>query len=161
MLILPEKYRYRLSVPFGSLFPDFSTLVPVIRGKNFCTVGDVVTNNAVLAGLVPAISVIDGVTRREVAVEDICESNRVYSVDNAAGTISDQLIDTLNNAYHHIPARVMVHGEEDLAVLPLISLLPDGWMVIYGQPHEGAVLCMVDSNLRQKVQEILMLFESR
>ena len=38
------------------------------------------------------------------------------------------------------PVTVLVDGEEDLAVIPLVMAATDGAIVLYGQPHQGVVL---------------------
>ena len=158
MLILPEECRALLKEPFGRLFPDFSRMVPELRGRHFCTVGDVVTRNAYAAGLTPDVAVIDGVTRRGTEVSVAAEGVAVIRAENPAGTISEDLERALAEAVASRPALVTVDGEEDLAVLPLIGLVPDGWIILYGQPGEGAVFCIADAQLREKVREILALF---
>ncbi|HJK04728.1 MAG TPA: DUF359 domain-containing protein [Methanocorpusculum sp.] len=59
-----------------------------------------------------------------------------------------------------MPCMILVEGEEDLAVLPLIERLPDGALILYGQPNEGVVVCEVTPVLRQHAKELLSYFES-
>ena len=158
MLILPENCRGLLKEPFGRLFSDFSLLAAELSGKKLCTAGDVVTARAVSCGILPDIAVIDGVTRRDEAVTPVFSTGVKLSAKNPAGTITDELISALKEAYEKQPALVTVEGEEDLAVLPLIEILPDGWAVVYGQPGEGAVLCIVDAELKKFAREILSKF---
>ena len=56
------------------------------------------------------------------------------------------------------PSLVLVDGEEDLAVLPLILILPDSSVILYGQPNEGVVFCEVNPTLRKKAEELLSCF---
>ncbi|HJJ33816.1 MAG TPA: DUF359 domain-containing protein [Methanocorpusculum sp.] len=158
MLILPENCRGLLKEPFGRLFSDFSLLAAELSGKKLCTAGDVVTARAVSCGILPDIAVIDGVTRRDEAVTPVFSGGVQLSAQNPAGTITDELIAALKEAYEKQPALVTVEGEEDLAVLPLIEILPGGWAVVYGQPGEGAVLCIVDAELKKFAREILSKF---
>ncbi len=146
---------------FGTLFPVFEVLVPKLRRCRFCAVGDVVTRNALQAGLVPEIAVIDGITQRgtQISLEKIYTNE--YMVENPAGTITDDLVAVLRDSAVHTPALVTVRGEEDLALLPLITMIPDGWHVIYGQPGQGTVLCEVDGPLREKIYRILAEFERK
>ena len=158
MLHLPEDCRGLFKRPFGRLFSDFSSLVPELNGRRFCTVGDVVTKNAVDAGFLPDIAVIDGITKREKEVVFDTSYSNLFQVTNPAGTISDELVSVLEDACKKLPAVVFVSGEEDLAVLPLIRLLPDGWLILYGQPDEGAVLCEVNASLRTLAENLLAHF---
>ena len=68
MLILPENSRGLCKELFGSLYSDFSDILPLLKDRMFCTVGDVVTANAYHAGIVPSIAVIDGITKRNIKV---------------------------------------------------------------------------------------------
>lgn len=158
MLILPEDCRGLLKEPFGRLFSDFSLLAAELSGKKLCTAGDVVTARAVSCGILPDIAVIDGVTRRDEAVTPVFSTGVLLSAKNPAGTITDELIAALKEAYEKQPALITVDGEEDLAVLPLIEILPYGWAIVYGQPGEGAVLCVVDEKLRVLARDILSKF---
>ena len=51
--------------------------------------------------------------------------------------------------------RLEVRGEEDLLALVCIALAPDGAIVAYGQPGEGAVIVRVDPSTRGRVHDIL------
>ncbi|MBE6506972.1 MAG: DUF359 domain-containing protein [Methanocorpusculum parvum] len=158
MLTLPPECRGLFKEPFGSLYPDFSEITEELSARPFCCVGDVVTQNAFLYGLTPDVSVIDGVTKRSnvVTLPKFC--GRTFSVNNPAGTITEELEETLRAAYAMRPSLVLVEGEEDLAVLPLIQMLPDSAVILYGQPDEGVVFCEVTSSLRQKAGELLACF---
>ena len=158
MLRLPETCRGLFKRPFGRLFSDFSLVVPELAGHNFCTVGDVVSKNAFEAGFCPDIAVIDGVTKREKQIVFDTSYPHLFRVENPAGTITDELVFILKEAYRKYPAAVFVSGEEDLAVLPLIRILPDGWLILYGQPDEGAVLCEVNASLRTLAENLLSHF---
>lgn len=158
MLTLPPECRGLLKEPFGSLHPDFFDITDELARRCFCCVGDVVTQNAFLHGLTPDVSVIDGFTKRSNTVAFPDFSGSVLEVNNPAGCISEELTDALSRAYSLRPALVLVDGEEDLAVLPLIGILPDSAVILYGQPDEGVVFCEVTDSLRKKAVEILSCF---
>lgn len=158
MLYLPPECRGLFKQPFGPLFSEFPDLLPLLRDRMVCTVGDVVTHSAFSSGLQPAVSVIDGITKRS-EYRSIAElPQNILRVRNPAGTITDELICVLSQAVESPPSLIMVEGEEDLAVLPLIRLLPDGALVLYGQPNEGVVLCEVTLALRMRVDELFSCF---
>lgn len=190
MLTLPQAHRERFKEPFGSLYSDFLEVVPKVEKRMLCTVGDVVTQNAYAAGVIPAISIIDGVTKRNNAVQlldgskisvsgetisDETASNETVSdenffcVKNPAGTITDELIQTLEMVVARYcgvdddtllrSSIVWVDGEEDLAVLPLIGMLPDSAIILYGQPNEGVVFCEVNDELRKTAEHLLAFFK--
>ena len=158
MLTLPPECRGLFKEPFGSLHPDFSKITDELSARHFCCVGDVVTRNAFHHGLTPEVSVIDGVTKRSNVVTLPEFSGRTFEVENPAGTITEELEEALYSAYSMRPSLVLVEGEEDLAVLPLILILPDSAVILYGQPNEGVVFCEVDSALRKKAEELLSCF---
>ena len=55
--------------------------------------------------------------------------------------------------------RIMVHGEEDLLVIPVCIYAPENAVVFYGQPNEGLVIVKVTSDIRNKTQKLLDLME--
>ena len=158
MLVLPSEHRGLFKQPFGTLFPEFSDVVPMLSGRILCTVGDVVTHSALSRGIIPAVGVIDGLTMRSpyLAMPEI--SHHILRVKNPAGVITDELTATLAEAVRSAPCVILVDGEEDLAVLPLIGMLPDGALVLYGQPNEGVVVCEVTPALRQRAGVLLSCF---
>ncbi len=72
----------------------------------------------------------------------------VLRARNPAGTLTLELVEALAAAASHRRAAVLVDGEEDMAVLPLILLMPRGSLIIYGQPFLGVVSLEVDDLTR-------------
>ncbi len=79
-------------------------------------------------------------------------------VKNPAGTLTDELICALERAIRNRPSTIIVDGEEDLAVIPLVLMADEGAIVLYGQPHKGVVLRIVDSEARKTAQHLLTFF---
>ena len=79
-------------------------------------------------------------------------------VKNPAGTLTDELICALEHAVEHPPFTVIVDGEEDLAVIPLVIAAPDGAIVLYGQPHRGVVLRVVNPEAKYIARQFLSHF---
>ncbi|ACL15972.1 GTP-dependent dephospho-CoA kinase family protein [Methanosphaerula palustris] len=159
MLRLPDEHRALFRNPFGTLYPEFSMVLPHLAGRAIYTVGDVVTANILAAGILPAIAIIDGYTRRLPCPPALLHQARQILVKNPAGAITDELIAAIGDAAANPPALIVVEGEEDLAVLPVILAVPDGGFLLYGQPGEGAVLCTVDQQAKERAREMLALFE--
>lgn len=159
MLRLPDEHRALFRDPFGTLYPEFDSIIPIIAGKAIYTVGDVVTAKTLKAGILPAIAIIDGYTRRLPCPPALLHQARQILVKNPAGTITDELVDAIQDAADNPPALIVVDGEEDLAVLPVILAVPEGGLLLYGQPGEGAVLCTVDQPAKERAQSMLNLFE--
>ena len=58
----------------------------------------------------------------------------------------------------HPPVTVLVDGEEDLAVIPLVMAAPIGALVLYGQPHQGVVLRTVNLEAKETARNLLSHF---
>jgi GTP-dependent dephospho-CoA kinase len=158
MLILPEEHRKLFKEPFGVLYPSLDAVVPLITGKEIYTVGDVVTHNLHKRGITPAVAVVDGYTMRSPChimpeVHGAC-----IHVKNPAGTLTDDLIRALKSAVDNPPATIVVEGEEDLAVIPLIIAAHEGAVVLYGQPQKGVVVRSVNTEARKTAETFLSHF---
>ncbi len=158
MLILPEEHRRLFKEPFGVLYPSIEEVVPLIKGKDVYTVGDVVTHNLQNVGIIPSVAVIDGYTMRSPCNRMIAFHGECIHVKNPPGTITDELICALEHAVRNSPSTIIVDGEEDLAVIPLVLTAKDGAIVLYGQPHKGVVLRTIDGEARNTAQRFLAHF---
>jgi uncharacterized protein (UPF0218 family) len=158
MLILPEEHRRLFKEPFGALYRSIDEIVPLIEGKSVYTVGDVVTHNLQKKGITPTVAVVDGYTMRSPCNRMPAVHGECIQVKNPAGTITDELICALERAVKNPPSTIIVDGEEDLAVIPLILTAHDGAIVLYGQPHKGIVLRTVNSEARKTAQRFLAHF---
>jgi GTP-dependent dephospho-CoA kinase len=156
---LPGRHRDRFKEPFGRLFPDIRAALDYAGDAPVFAVGDVVTYNLVRNGVVPEIAVIDGITMREPCNRTPHLRSARFEVENPPGMITGELINTLLIALKSRPSLVHVKGEEDLAVIPLVRMLPDGSAVFYGQPGEGVVVKIVDEKARVHADELFSLFE--
>ena len=158
MLTLPEKYRKIFQEPFGELHRNIDEIIPLIADSTLYAVGDVVTHNLQKIGITPAIAVIDGHTMRLPCKRLPVFQGECIRVKNPAGTLTDDLIRALDHAILHPPATVIVEGEEDLAVIPLVIAAPDGAIVLYGQPHQGVVLRIVNHQAKETARHFLKHF---
>jgi len=158
MLVLPEEHRRLFKEPFGELFPSVDSIISRISGKDVYTVGDVVTHNLQKRGIIPAIAVVDGYTMRSPCHRMPEIHGKCIRVKNPPGTLSDELIDAVNQAVNTSPATIIVEGEEDLAVIPLVLAAPEGAVILYGQPSKGIVLRTVDHDARQTANRFLAHF---
>lgn len=166
-LSLPTELRAGLRLPIGQVYSgngpevirkiiDELDVAPLV-----VAIGDVTTFNALAAGVVPDISIIDGMTKRKVVADDVINGikHASYSfkyVNNPAGTITEDLITTIDIAFRSdMPVQIVVDGEEDLAAIPVIALSPVGTAVMYGQPDEGCVLIHVTEKKQIIVRKII------
>jgi hypothetical protein len=158
MLTLPKEHRKLFQEPFGELYPNIDEILSIITGSIVYAVGDVVTHNLQKRGITPAIAVIDGYTMRLPCKRMPVYRGECIRVKNPAGTLTDDLIRTLDYAVIHPPVTVLVDGEEDLAVIPLVMAAPEGAIVLYGQPHQGVVLRMVNLEAKETARNLLNHF---
>jgi hypothetical protein len=158
MLTLPKEHRKLFQEPFGDLHRNLDEIIPEISGRIVYAVGDVVTHNLQKKGINPAIAVVDGYTMRSPCRRVPSIRGECIRVKNPAGTLTDELIRALEYAVEHPPFTVIVDGEEDLAVIPLVIAAPDGAIVLYGQPHQGVVLRMVNPEAKYIARQFLSHF---
>ena len=158
MLTLPEEHRKLFQEPFGELYPNIDVILPIITDRIVYSVGDVVTHNLQKRGITPAIAVIDGCTMRLPCTRMPEFRGECVSVKNPAGTLTDDLIHALDHAVMHPPVTVIVDGEEDLAVIPLVIAAPYGAIVLYGQPHQGVVVRIVNPEAKETARNLLSHF---
>ena len=161
-LTLPDSLRRELKDPLGPVETDAESLLADVSGPLFA-VGDVVTYHLRRAGTMPDVAIVDGITEREAVEEDVLETvtaGHTRSVSNPPATITAELVLELAEAItDEDPVTIVVDGEEDLAVLPVIVLAPAGASVVYGQPGEGMVHVQVDETVRDDVRSLLERFD--
>lgn len=166
MLRLPERVRSRLKRPLGQLFPDVAAAVERLRQLNpsrLISVGDIVSAGLLKAGLRPDVVIIDMRTMRspiDEKTKQVIENLEVevVRVKNPAGTITRGLREALEKAKP--PLKIVVEGEEDLAVLPAVLAAPLGSIVAYGQPREGTVLVEVTEQKKHEFKNLLKSFKT-
>ena len=158
MLVLPKESRKLFKEPFGILHRDISTVLPELTGRMVYSVGDVVTHNLQKNGITPAIAVVDGQTMRSPCSRMPELFGECIRVENPPGTITDDLVKALTYAVDHTPVTIIVNGEEDLAVIPLVIAAPGESVVLYGQPHKGIVLRTIDARSKAAAKDLLGQF---
>ena len=159
---VPEKNRELFKEPLGRDLEE-KELTVIDKKSKMITVGDVVSLTVVKHGIIPDLSVYDGITeRREMTEFATLVKNKGWeetAVKNEAGTITAELITAVKNALNGKKEIIRVEGEEDLAVIPCILLSPDGTNIIYGWPGRGMKLIVTDENIRKKVQYLMEMTE--
>jgi uncharacterized protein (UPF0218 family) len=155
--MIPENKRELFKEPFGTLIKE-NDLKSIGKGK-LITVGDVVSLTVNRNGIVPDISVYDGMTERHEMIDFASYVEDMgwnpVSVTNPAGTITADLVNAIKNALSGSEKIVIrVIGEEDLATLPCILLSPEGTNVIYGWPGKGMMLITTDKHIKRKTEEL-------
>lgn len=169
-LNLPESMRAELKKPLGKLLTGSpSETVKLLRRDltqnkppYFAVVGDFTSKNVLDAGLEPDLVVVDNrVMRSEVPPVDLGERQKITAF-NQAGTVEPSAWSAIEEAVIlKSRASVIVEGEEDLLVLPLISLTPIGSLIVYGQPREGMVVVEVTKKMKGWAEDFLSRMEER
>ncbi len=157
-LILPEEMRGELKRPLGLLIEGSSDetvrrleeIYSFMKPPMFASVGDFVSRNLLAHHLEPDIIVFDGrIMRRD--VEPIEPKGRLeIRTRNRPGMIEEGAWEALEEAVKlKRGVAVLVEGEEDLMVIPLISLMPLGSIIVYGQPNAGVVMIEVNRKMKE------------
>lgn len=160
---LPDELRESLREPLGPVVTDVETLLEDVSGP-IVTVGDIVTDHLLEAGVEPLLIVLDGRTERAAVDETVRRRlpfDRGRTVPNDAGTLSAELLSAMVTAIDRQQrgAVLVVDGEEDLAALPAVLAIPADGVVVYGQPGEGMVRAVPDAETRQRVRTLLERFD--
>lgn len=164
MYRLPPALRPVLAKPFGPVH-DTGEALRKAKGRTVVSVGDVVTQMFLDAGVLPKLMLVDGVTQRGAVVEGALENLPTFNVKrvevrNAAATLTHQLLSAMDAALKG-KGSTLIHviGEEDLAALPAMIMAPEGAAVCYGQPNEGVVVVIVTPVVRERARELLEQME--
>ena len=149
MFRLDENSIDEFKAPLGKLYADFEDAIPKIKEASFLiSVGDQTTKNLVDNDLIPDLGIINNRIQRKDHNHDIIRTENILEADNPAGTITENLWETIEEAISLTLKDsenriIVVEGEEDLAVLPCLLIAPEDAVVLYGQPNEGLVFVNV------------------
>lgn len=167
--VLPEDVRGELKNPLGRLVrgdkPGDVARRAWASDRPVVAVGDIVTCHLVGSGRVPDVSVIDDRSMREETGEDVRRRVRTgYDTSlfakNPPGHLTDELVEVLDEAFDREgKVQVVVEGEEDLAVLPVVQKAETGTRVLYGQPSEGVVVIDVTDERKREIKRLVNKME--
>ncbi len=153
----------RLKTPLGKLLRgqpgeavyQLSRLVKESKPPKVITVGDIVSREALEAGIPVNLRIVDQKTMRQPIASAPRPSKNTYRVRNPSGVITEEALGTIERAMDVEEALIMVEGEEDLLALPAALEAPDQSFVVYGQPLEGIVVIVATDAVRTRVREIM------
>lgn len=149
MFVLDENLIGEFKAPLGKLYVNFEDAIPKIKEASFLiSVGDQTTKNLLDNDLIPDLGIIDNRIQRKDHNHNIIQTKNILEADNPAGTITENLWETIDSAISLIledneNRLIVVKGEEDLAVLPCLLMAPEDAVILYGQPNEGLVFVNV------------------
>ena len=160
---ITDELRAELKKPFGDLFVNTDDAAERVKrarsdGKLIISVGDFCAGELLARGVRPDILVYDNICRRQPTppelrrlIEDY-DGEGLLQAENPSGSVTSELEQAIREAVGKGKGKILVEGEEDLAVLPAALEAPDGTLIIYGQPGEGVVLMTVDEKMRGRVR---------
>jgi len=162
-LKLTNELRARLKFPLGELLkgaPDqnMRKVLEVIekeKPRRIVCVGDVVSRNAIKAGVPVDVRVIDNRIMRKETGPVKLEAKRILYVKNPPGMLNLTAWQALSEAIERGDSLMVVEGEEDLLTLAAIVEAPVMSIVIYGQPEEGIVIVRVDEKKKREIHAII------
>ena len=159
LLALPDALRSELKEPMGRIYTDTAALLDVASDP-LVAVGDMVTYHLLAAGRIPDLALVDEKTKRSAVDDSVADAiagfDRTIEVDNPAGTLTRGLLDAMCEGLDSDATTLVdVEGEEDLAALPVVLMVPETASVVYGQPDEGMVLVTPGPESRERVRSIL------
>ena len=163
MFKLDENLIDEFKKPLGELYVNFEDAISQIKEAGFLiSVGDQTTKNLVDIDVIPNLGIIDHRIQRKDHNYDIIRTENILEADNPAGTITENLWETIEQAISSTlddgeNRIIVVEGEEDLAVLPCLLIAPEDAVILYGQPNEGLVFVNV-SDGKDKATKLMTYF---
>jgi uncharacterized protein (UPF0218 family) len=160
---LPERLRDQLKQPLGILLPESDTtkeniLKKIPKGAFIITVGDATTEKMIRFDFNPSLQIVDSVEKRSKRELPEGRMETILACKNPAGEITEESISIIRSALNMVPpVRIIVSGEEDLLVLPVVVYAPDNSVILYGQPNEGLVLVYMTEEVRNRARSIMGL----
>lgn len=161
-LLLPKDLRKELIKPFGKLFEKDFTFITKF---GFATVGDITAIKANKKKKNPQIAVFDFLVKRKKTFNFVEElgfkkNEQAVKVINPPGIITSDLFKTIINAFKENKNKlILVEGEDDLAVLPLVLCAPLNFHIYYGQPDKGVVKILVTERTKEKAYRLASKFK--
>jgi len=166
--ILTPDIRDELKKPIGSLIrgqvgevvESIRRIIEDAKPSKIITVGDVISRSLLEGGLKVDVFIVDNKAMRKPIEPIKYTTNKTLYLSNPAGTITENSWQVIREAISSEESvKVIVDGEEDLLTIVAVLVAPDGSMVIYGQPSEGAVVINVNGESKKRMHEIIERME--
>lgn len=163
-LALPLSMRPILQVPIGKILKK----VPKgLDSSKIIAIGDITTQQFNKNNANQFLSIVDFLVKRQKKFNSLSElgfvgNEEVLKIKNPPGTINPNLFKMFKKIFQKKNKKreiILIDGEEDLAVLPVLLVAPFGFFIFYGQPDQGLVRVAVDEENKEKVYELVDSFE--
>lgn len=162
-LRLPGRLREKLSVPLGPTYSGDEVGRALASVPMFAACGDMVSRDAWAMKRPAFLAIVDGKTERSQAMPtnelEAAYAGRVERTKNPPGMLSEDLQEVIHRRIRNGGGLIVVDGEEDLAVLPLLGEMPLGTLVIYGQPRRGVCMIKVSEQTKRFAKDIMSQME--
>jgi pantetheine-phosphate adenylyltransferase len=160
-LILPEALRAQLKKPWGEIL---NKIPNDLDGSRTVVVGDATAEMFNQKNVGQFLSIVDFLIHRERKFQQLSElgfdGENVKPVANPHGAIAPELFKQVQLAFSNKKRTViLVDGEDDLAVLPVLLISPLGFNIFYGQPDEGLVHVFVTEENKEKAYQLVKNFD--
>ncbi len=162
-LILTDEQRQLFSQPQGDII-NVANLVKRHQTPVIAVVGDKSLETFITNQWPYDLGVFDQRQLRQPVTSSVLDplaaaATPTLTAANPAGTISAEMVTVLTQALTQQTQHVLIQGEEDLAAVALILLLPLESEVYYGQPGQGIVRMKVTEELKDKTFKALITTE--
>jgi len=159
-LILPENLRSVLQEPWGEVLNEIPQGIDSLKTV---VVGDATARKFNEKKINQFLSIVDFLIHREIKFHQLSElgfnNQNMQKVNNPHGEITPELIQVIKKTFNKKTQTViLIDGEDDLAVLPVLLISPLGFSVFYGQPNEGLVRVEVTEENKEKAYRLVEKF---
>ncbi len=145
-----------LRKPYGRLFRDMESALGYAGSADIFSVGDRVSHDLTSSGVKPRIAAFDGKIMRKPSGKKITMEGRTVRCRNRTGYLERDMWLAVQEALSGRGSVLLsVEGEEDMAVLPLMLMGPEGACIIYGLFDRGVCVVRVDRRARETARAIL------
>jgi cytidyltransferase-like protein len=162
-LFLPESLRSVLQRPWGKIIDK----IPAnIGGSKTITVGDATTQKFNARNIGQFLSIVDFQVQRKKLFKNLSElgflNAKVKNVNNPHAIITPELFEAIQSVFAtKTQTVILIDGEDDLAVLPVLLIAPLGFSIFYGQPNEGLVQLIVNEENKEKAYQLIKSFDKK
>ncbi len=162
-LILPFVMRSVLQRPMGKILKE---IPKGLESSKIITIGDITTGQFNKNDANQFLSIVDFLVQRQKKFNALSElgftgSEETLKVKNPPGTITHELFEMVRKVFQEKNMKtkvILIEGEEDLSVLPVLLVAPLGFYIFYGQPNQGLVKVNVNEGNKEKVYNLLEKF---
>jgi len=162
-LTLPLSMRSVLQRPMGEVLKE---IPKGFNSSKVITVGDVTTQEFNRNNANQFLSIVDFLVQRQKKFNAFSElvftgSEETLKIKNPPGTITPELFKIIKKVFQSNNKKtkvILIEGEEDLSVLPVLLVAPLGLSIFYGQPGQGLVKVDVSEENKEKAYRLVDSF---